>query len=117
LHLDPGDGCAGLAMQYPSTDEEAEKVALSVLMNGDPVVLIDNIERPLKGAWLCSILTSETHQGRMLGRNEMISVPTTTLFLATGNKLVIEGDLRTRALLCRIDPKHENPQSANSRKT
>lgn len=104
-------GVSAPAMQYPASDEEAEKVALSVLMDGAPVVLIDNIERPLQGAWLCSILTSETHQGRMLGRNEMISVPTTTLFLATGNKLVLQGDLRTRALLLRIDPRSENPES------
>jgi hypothetical protein len=98
------------AMQYAATDEEAEKVALSILMQGLPVVLIDNIERPLSGAWLCSILTSAMHQGRILGRNDMVSVPTTTLFLATGNRLVIQGDLRTRALLCRIDPKHEKPE-------
>lgn len=103
-------GVKAAAMQYPSTDEEAEKVALSVLMDGDPVVLIDNIERPLQGAWLCSILTSETHQGRILGKNEMVSVPTTTLWMATGNKLVIQGDLRSRTLLCRIDPKHERPE-------
>jgi hypothetical protein len=103
-------GVAAAAMQYAATDEESEKIALSVLMGGDPVVLIDNVERPLQGAWLCSILTSETHQGRILGRNEMMQVPTTTLFLATGNKLVIQGDLRTRALLCRIDPKHEKPE-------
>jgi putative DNA primase/helicase len=37
-------------------------------------------------------------------------VPTTTLILATGNHLVISGDLRTRALLCRIDPKVERPE-------
>lgn len=103
-------GAPASAMQFPSSDEEAEKVALSILMNGAPVVLIDNVVRPLGGAWLCSILTSETHQGRILGRNEMIEVPTTTLWLATGNKLVFEGDMRSRALLCRIDPKHERPQ-------
>lgn len=103
-------GVAAAAMQYAASDEESEKIALSVLMSGDPVVLIDNVERPLQGAWLCSILTSETHRGRILGRSEMISVPTTTLFLATGNKLVIQGDLRTRTLLCRIDPKHEKPE-------
>jgi len=104
-------GMAAAAMQYPGSDEEAEKVALSVLMDGKPVVMIDNVEhRPLQGAWLCSMLTSETYEGRMLGRNEMISVPTTTLFLATGNKLVIQGDLRRRALLCRIDPRSERPE-------
>lgn len=103
-------GVPAAAMQYPSSDEEAEKIALSILLAGDPVVLIDNVERPMSGAWLCSILTSETHQGRLLGRNENVSVPTTTLWIATGNKLVIQGDLRTRALLCRIDPKHEKPE-------
>ena len=103
-------GVAAAAMQYPAKDEEAEKIALAVLMDGDPVVLIDNVERPLGGAWLCSILTSETHQGRVLGKSEMLNVPTTTLWLATGNRLVIQGDLRTRALLCRIDPKHEKPE-------
>lgn len=103
-------GVQPAAMTYPSSDEEAEKTALTLLMCGDPIVLIDNIERPLQGAWLCSILTGETYQGRMLGRNEMLNAPTNTLWLATGNKLVIQGDLRSRALLCRIDPKQERPE-------
>jgi len=102
-------GMAAPAMKYAETDEEAAKTALAVLMEGDAVVLIDNIERPLQGDWLCTILTSETFRQRMLGRTEMVSVPTTTLWLATGNQLVIAGDLRTRALLCRIDAKVEHP--------
>jgi len=72
--------------------------------------LIDNVERPLQGDWLCSVLTSETYRQRMLGRTEMMEVPTTTLWLATGNQLVVSGDLRTRALLCRLDPKVERPE-------
>jgi len=102
-------GSAAPAMKYAETDEEAAKTALAVLMEGDAVVLIDNIERPLQGDWLCSILTSELYRQRMLGKTEMVSVPTTTLWLATGNQLVIAGDLRTRALLCRIDAKVEHP--------
>jgi hypothetical protein len=102
-------GAAAPAMKYAETDEEAAKTALAVLMEGDAVVLIDNIERPLQGDWLCTILTSELFRQRMLGRTEMMSVPTTTLWLATGNQLVIAGDLRTRALLCRLDAKVEHP--------
>lgn len=102
-------GTAAPAMKYAETDEEAAKTALAVLMEGDAVVLIDNIERPLQGDWLCTILTSEIYRQRMLGRTEMMSVPTTTLWLATGNQLVVAGDLRTRALLCRIDSKVEHP--------
>jgi hypothetical protein len=103
-------GTPAPAMKLAETDEEAAKTALAVLAEGDPVVLIDNVERPLQGDWLCTILTSETYRQRILGRTEMMNVPTTTLFLATGNHLVIAGDLRTRALLCRIDPKSEHPE-------
>lgn len=102
-------GVPAPAMQYAETDEEAQKTALAVLAEGDPVVLIDNVARPLQGDWLCSAITSEYYRGRVLGRTETVSVPTTTLFLATGNGLVIKGDLRTRALLCRLDPKMERP--------
>lgn len=102
-------GVPAPAMSFPSQDEEAEKIALTVLMEGNPVVLIDNVERPLRGAWLCSILTGETYQGRLLAKNQMATVPTNVLWLATGNRLVIEGDLRTRTLMCRIDAKVERP--------
>jgi putative DNA primase/helicase len=103
-------GTAAPAMTFSSTDEEAQKTALSVLMQGDPVILIDNVERPLEGDWLCSILTQEVYTQRALGRNEMVTVPTRTLILATGNHLSVAGDLRTRTLLCRIDAKLERPE-------
>jgi hypothetical protein len=103
-------GTVAPAMTLPSSDEEAEKTALAVLMEGDPVVLIDNVERPLGGDWLCTMLTSEYKSQRLLGRSEMVKVPTTTLVLATGNHLVIQGDLRARALVCRIDANIEHPE-------
>lgn len=108
-------GVASPAMRYPDSDEEAGKAALAVLAEGDAVVLIDNIERPLQGDWLCSILTSEVYRDRLLGQSKTLTVPTATLFLATGNQLVIAGDLRTRALLCRIDPKTERPEQRQFR--
>ena len=98
------------AMTFAETDEEAKKTALAVLMEGDPVVLIDNVERPLSGDWLCSILTSEIYKQRMLGQTAMVTVPTRTLMLATGNHIQVAGDLRSRTLLCQIDPKLEHPE-------
>src|SRR5262249_24420470 len=94
---------------FAETDEEAKKTALAVLVEGDPVVLIDNVERPLSGDWLCSILTAEIYRQRVLGRTEMISVPTRTLTLAPGDHIQVVGDLPSRTLLCRIDAKMERP--------
>jgi putative DNA primase/helicase len=103
-------GISAPAMKYADTDEEFTKTMLAVLAEGDQVVLIDNVARPIESDTLCAVLTSEAYRQRVLGRTEMMSVPTTTLFLATGNHLVLVGDLRTRALLCRIDPKSEHPE-------
>lgn len=103
-------GSSAAVMTLPETDEEAKKTALAVLMEGEAVMLIDNVSRPLQGDWLNAILTQEIYSDRVLGRSEMAKVLTTTLILATGNQLVIAGDLRTRALLCQIDPKTEHPE-------
>ena len=103
-------GAPAPAMAFAETDEEAKKTALAVLLEGDPVVLIDNVDRPLSGDWLCTVLTSETYKQRMLGRTEMVSVPTRTLILATGNHVQVVGDLRSRTLVCRIDPRVEYPE-------
>jgi len=102
-------GSPAAAMKYPETDEEAAKRALAILAEGDLVILIDNVERPLQGDWLCTILTSEHYQDRVLGKTEMLTVPTTSQWLATGNNLVLAGDLRLRTLLCRLDAKCERP--------
>ena len=37
-------------------------------------------------------------------------MPTNATFLATGNNIVIQGDLTTRALVCALDPKCERPE-------
>jgi len=103
-------GQSAPVMVYPATEEEAAKLLLAVLLEGEAVVLVDNVERPLKGDWLCAVLTSEVYGGRILGATQMISVPTHATFLATGNGLVLVGDLRTRALLCRLDPRCERPE-------
>jgi len=103
-------GVSAPAMLCPADGEEAAKLLLAVLAEGDAVVLIDNVERTLQGDWLCTVLTSETFRARMLGRTEMMSVPTSTLWLATGNHLTIAGDLSTRTLYCYIDPHLEKPE-------
>lgn len=103
-------GVVAPAMQLPETEEEAKKTALAILIAGDPVVMIDNVDRPLQGDWLCTALTSETFAGRVLGVSQMAHVPTCTMWIANGNQLTIAGDLRTRALLSRLDPKMERPE-------
>lgn len=64
--------------------DEIEKRLLSVLLAGDPVINLDNLEQPLGGSGLCKTLTAETITGRILGLSKNATVPTVTTWLATG---------------------------------
>lgn len=94
------------------SDEEDEKRISTVLIAGDPIVVVDNCERAISGDALCGVLTAETWGARILGKSELAKVPTNTLFMATGNNLVVAGDMARRILVCRLDPRMENPEQA-----
>lgn len=91
-------------------DAEAEKRLGGVLLAGDPVILLDNIERPLSGDLLCQVTTQPSVRLRPLGVSSVVSVPTHSLLLATGNNLSITGDLKRRVVLIRMDAKTERPE-------
>jgi hypothetical protein len=98
-------------MSQGSDENEDRKRMLPILAEGDPVAVIDNIERPFESAALCSILTQVTWRDRILGKSQTITLPTTnTTWIATGNGVVIRGDLTTRTIVCDLDPRCERPE-------
>ncbi|MFO1053941.1 MAG: bifunctional DNA primase/polymerase [Planctomycetota bacterium] len=93
------------------SDEESRKRWFAVLLAGASIVNIDNLEAPLGGATLCTILTEDRLTDRVLGFSQVQTVDTTKLVLiATGNNVEIAGDLTRRVLFCRIDPGVEFPE-------
>jgi len=100
-------------MSIGSGKEEQEKQIFAKLIEGRPVILIDNVEEPIKSGMFCEIMTSSSgkHSGRILGLSETKDVPTTVTFLITGNNLSFQGDMTRRALMCTIDPQCEHPEN------
>jgi hypothetical protein len=98
------------SMHQGKTEEEDEKRLSTVLFAGDAVIHIDNCERELSGDFLCSMLTQEVLQARILGQSERRILPSTALVLATGNNLSYAGDISRRVVPCRLDPKTEHPE-------
>lgn len=91
-------------------DAETEKRLTGVLLAGDAVIGIDNVERPLKGDLLCQVATQQYVRLRPLGATAMLNVPTHALIVATGNNLSIVGDLKRRVIMIRLDAKTERPE-------
>jgi hypothetical protein len=89
---------------------DERKRVLSSLLENPAVVAIDNVEHPLRSDSLCIALTEPSFTDRLLGVSRTVTVATNCSFFATGNNLVIAGDLSARALICRIDPEVERPE-------
>lgn len=99
------------ALSQGKSPEEDEKRLSTVLFAGDPVIHIDNCERPITGDFLCSMLTQEVVQARILGLSERRILPSTSLVLASGNNLIHAGDTSRRAVVCRLDANTERPET------
>ncbi len=93
-----------------ATEEEMEKRLGAQLLAGNQIIAIDNCDEPLGGQVLCQMLTQRAVRVRVLGRSETPEMPSNALVTATGNNLVLMGDMTRRSLLCRIDPKEERPE-------
>lgn len=102
-----GKNCA--AMDFNQDEAEFKKSLFASLMEGSPVTLIDNVMGELNSSLLNIILSEETLKGRVLGLSKTASLPTTSLWLATGNNLTICGDLTRRTLICTLDAEVERP--------
>ena len=91
-------------------DAEERKRLLALGMDGDPLVCIDNVTRPLGSGPLDLALTSSTFKDRILGTQTTREVPMYAIFLATGNNLQYVGDLARRVVPIALDPQMEKPE-------
>lgn len=103
-------GRRAAVMALGKDEAEQDKRLFGALLAGDVVVVVDNIERPVYGDVLCQALTQPSLKVRPLGSSTLVSAPTNTTFLATGNNLDVRGDLRRRVMLVRLDARTERPE-------
>jgi len=102
-------GRAAAMMTAQKDDEGWRKAITSLLLKGQLVATIDNIEYDLSAPSLAAILTATTYQDRILGRSEMVQLPNRTTWLATGNNIRLRGDLPRRCIWIRMDARMARP--------
>jgi len=98
------------AMMTAQKDDEGWRKAItSLLLKGQTVVTVDNVEFELWAPSLAAVLTATTYQDRILGRSEMVQLPNRTTWLATGNNIRLRGDLPRRCIWVRMDAHTARP--------
>lgn len=103
-------GRQAAVMSQGRDEAEQEKRLASALLAGDQVITVDNATLPIDGDLLCQVLTQQSVRLRVLGASVLRTMPTNAAFFATGNGLLIQGDMTRRALLCSLDPQCERPE-------
>lgn len=103
-------GRAATAMTWGPDADENSKALASALLAGDAVMMLDNVETPLRGELLCSALTQSSLRLRPLGRSELVTIPCVATLMATGNALTPAGDMTRRVLVAELDPQCERPE-------
>lgn len=100
-----------LPVHLPEGNDEDRKRIGAALLRSDPTIFLDN-RREIGGAFLDALLTTEKVDVRILGLSKLTTVDFRALVIATGNNLVIEGDLARRVFRIRLDSPHIKPHLA-----
>lgn len=98
-------------MSYPSDDDEMRKNITATAIAGDRTVLIDNVGGNFGSPAMDAMLTAGTWRDRMLGKSETTGdIPLSTIWYATGNNLILVGDIARRICPIRLNSPLEKPE-------
>ncbi len=90
-------------------DEEWRKRITAVLREGRAVIILDNLTRPLTSGVVANAITTPRWADRLLGKNEIISLPVRTTWVTTGNNVALSLEIARRSVHIRLDPKRDRP--------
>ena len=96
-------------MRPPRDDDEANKTITALLLEGSPVIALDNVSS-LSSSALCAVLTTTRWRGRLLSQSRIVDVPNMSLWLATGNNVTLTDEMARRSVLTRLDDRSEHPE-------
>ena len=103
-------GRRGSAMALGNEHAELEKRVDAALLDGDPLVVIDNIDRAVRSDVLCQVATQTSKTVRVLGYSRKVESPTNVCWLLTGNNLTVLGDLTRRVVMIALEAEIERPE-------
>jgi putative DNA primase/helicase len=92
------------------TKEEMEKRLGVILLEGTPIINLDNLTRDLTGELINQMLTQRIVRVRILGFSRAPACEWCGTLFATGNNVALVGDLVRRGLTCNMAAREERPE-------
>lgn len=95
---------------YTADQDELRKRITSLAVEGDRLVLLDNLAGTIRNPVLDAALTSETWKDRILGVNRMVAAPLLVTWYASGNNAQLYSDTARRTCRIRLESAEERPE-------
>jgi putative DNA primase/helicase len=90
---------------------EMEKRLSALLMEGMPIIALDNLTKDLDSSLLCQMISQRAVKVRVLGKSEMREIEWRGMLVANGNNVRVCGDLVRRTLTANMSvPESERPE-------
>jgi putative DNA primase/helicase len=105
------------AVQGSNAEEETRKRITALLLQGVSSINLDNWIKVIGGEAMNTLLTTGEWSDRILGRSEIVKFPARITLAATGNNLMVRGDMTRRALLLRLNAGVERPELRQFKQT
>ena len=91
--------------------EEMEKRLGALVLEGAPIISLDNCSHDLGGDLLCQITEQRLVRIRILGRSEVPPCEWRGTLFANGNNITLRADMTRRGLPCHLDAAIERPET------
>lgn len=92
-------------------DDEFRKRITSLAVDGERLVLIDNISGRFGSASIDAALTGTSWKDRRLGATELVEAPLRMCWLASGNNTILAADTARRTCHIRLESDLESPET------
>ena len=102
-----GERCP--VMSVAKEDSETEKRLIGSAIAGNPIIALDNCNGVLSGDFLAQVTERPVLEVRGLGSSNLFRINNTFTVFATGNNIVVKGDLTRRTVRTRLDANTEDP--------
>jgi hypothetical protein len=112
LTCGPGMLYGQRVLTWTHSDEELRKSITAVLAEPVGTIIFDNLAEGtvIDSPVLARLITDRTWADRLLGGNKIGVAANDRLWSATGNNLLLGGDMATRTVLVRLNPDMPHPE-------
>ena len=90
--------------------DEISKRLEGVLLNGQPIISLDNLEGQIGGPALCLFTERPLIDVRILGKSDLPEIESRAMCLGTGNNVTPTKDIVRRVLVADLDAAQERPE-------